>query len=162
MCENCNSETTPQWRKGWYNTVLNKTVSLCNACGIKYAKNQFCTCMNFFHFLYDSLPSATHFDTSHATFFSFISRKDTNFVVDCYKIYGKEHGQHHAPEHWLTCSTCARWIHIDCEKRAWQFHHNVPTFVNSITGEVDVSAYQCPDCYSQQPKKQAKKPLSRM
>jgi len=41
-CENCGTFNTPQWRKGWFSTVLNRSVLLCNACGLKYHKNQFC------------------------------------------------------------------------------------------------------------------------
>jgi len=41
-CANCGSSDTPLWRKGWYDTLLSKHVMLCNACGLKYAKNQYC------------------------------------------------------------------------------------------------------------------------
>jgi len=41
-CANCGSADTPLWRKGWYDALLNKHVMLCNACGLKYAKNQYC------------------------------------------------------------------------------------------------------------------------
>jgi len=41
-CENCGTLQTPQWRKGWFSEVLNHSVLLCNACGLKYHKNQFC------------------------------------------------------------------------------------------------------------------------
>jgi len=42
FCENCGTFATPQWRKGWHSEVLNRSVLLCNACGLKYHKNQFC------------------------------------------------------------------------------------------------------------------------
>lgn len=42
-CESCGTHETPQWRKGWVSDVLGRSVLLCNACGIKYHKNQFCT-----------------------------------------------------------------------------------------------------------------------
>eukprot|EP01118_Nematostelium_gracile_P003612 TRINITY_DN14177_c0_g1_i1.p1 TRINITY_DN14177_c0_g1~~TRINITY_DN14177_c0_g1_i1.p1 ORF type:complete len:179 (+),score=21.53 TRINITY_DN14177_c0_g1_i1:50-538(+) len=42
ICENCGSLSTPQWRKGWYSEVLSRSVLLCNACGLKYHKNQYC------------------------------------------------------------------------------------------------------------------------
>lgn len=41
-CENCGTFETPQWRKGWYSEMLGRSVLLCNACGLKYHKNQFC------------------------------------------------------------------------------------------------------------------------
>jgi len=41
-CENCGILDTPQWRKGWFSDILNRYVVLCNACGLKYNKNQFC------------------------------------------------------------------------------------------------------------------------
>jgi len=41
-CENCGTLSTPQWRKGWHSEVLNHSVLLCNACGLKFHKNQFC------------------------------------------------------------------------------------------------------------------------
>jgi len=41
-CENCGTLQTPQWRKGWHSDVLNHSVLLCNACGLKFHKNQFC------------------------------------------------------------------------------------------------------------------------
>lgn len=41
-CENCNTPETPQWRKGWHSEILGRNVILCNACGLKYNKNQYC------------------------------------------------------------------------------------------------------------------------
>jgi hypothetical protein len=41
LCYNCNTRKTPQWRKGTIKNDLK--VDLCNACGIKYHKNQFCS-----------------------------------------------------------------------------------------------------------------------
>jgi len=49
-CENCGITDTPQWRKGWFSTILNRSVVLCNACGLKYNKNQFCPyCMYVYY-----------------------------------------------------------------------------------------------------------------
>jgi len=48
-CENCGTLETPQWRKGWFSEVLNRSVFLCNACGIKYQKNQFCPYCKFIY-----------------------------------------------------------------------------------------------------------------
>jgi hypothetical protein len=42
ICENCHCTTTPQWRKGWVSDLLDRYVWLCNKCGIKYAKSQYC------------------------------------------------------------------------------------------------------------------------
>lgn len=41
-CENCGASDTPQWRKGWVSSLLGREVLLCNACGLKYHKGQFC------------------------------------------------------------------------------------------------------------------------
>jgi hypothetical protein len=46
-CENCGTLHTPQWRKGWHSEVLNHSVLLCNACGLKFHKNQFCPYCKF-------------------------------------------------------------------------------------------------------------------
>jgi len=49
-CENCGITDTPQWRKGWFSTILARSVVLCNACGLKYNKNQFCPyCMYVYY-----------------------------------------------------------------------------------------------------------------
>eukprot|EP01117_Protostelium_nocturnum_P007154 TRINITY_DN256_c0_g1_i1.p1 TRINITY_DN256_c0_g1~~TRINITY_DN256_c0_g1_i1.p1 ORF type:complete len:221 (+),score=61.60 TRINITY_DN256_c0_g1_i1:466-1128(+) len=62
-CENCKTEETPQWRKGWHNPMLGRSVLLCNACGLKYHKNQFCS---FCHFIYgkeqEKLIGTDHYD----------------------------------------------------------------------------------------------------
>ena len=41
-CVNCETEDTPLWRRGWYDEFLEHYLPLCNACGIKYCKNQYC------------------------------------------------------------------------------------------------------------------------
>jgi len=46
-CDNCGTMNTPQWRKGWYSDLLQHSVLLCNACGLKYHKNQFCPYCKF-------------------------------------------------------------------------------------------------------------------
>ena len=46
-CESCWTVDTPQWRKGWYSPILGRVVLLCNACGLKYHKNQFCSYCKF-------------------------------------------------------------------------------------------------------------------
>lgn len=48
-CENCGTFETPQWRKGWYSNALNRTVLLCNACGLKFHKNQYCPYCRFIY-----------------------------------------------------------------------------------------------------------------
>nr|BAJ95181.1 predicted protein [Hordeum vulgare subsp. vulgare] len=42
-CENCGTDKSPQWRKGWFNDALNRPVNLCNACGLKYHKGSCCS-----------------------------------------------------------------------------------------------------------------------
>jgi len=95
LCENCGTFNTPQWRKGWYSDVLSRSVLLCNACGLKYHKNQFCPY--------------------------------------CKYVYGKEHDK--TEDGWLTCQTCGRWVHIECERK-----HN--------SGLDEVAIYHCPGCRS--------------
>eukprot|EP01117_Protostelium_nocturnum_P018464 TRINITY_DN7729_c0_g1_i1.p1 TRINITY_DN7729_c0_g1~~TRINITY_DN7729_c0_g1_i1.p1 ORF type:complete len:252 (-),score=50.22 TRINITY_DN7729_c0_g1_i1:131-793(-) len=48
-CENCGTFVTPQWRKGWQSGALHRSVLLCNACGLKFHKNQFCP---YCHYVY--------------------------------------------------------------------------------------------------------------
>jgi len=49
-CEHCGTAETPQWRKGWFSSILNRCVVLCNACGLKYNKNQYCPyCMYVYY-----------------------------------------------------------------------------------------------------------------
>jgi len=49
-CENCLTSETPQWRKGWYSVLLQRSVVLCNACGLKFNKNQFCPYCMFVYY----------------------------------------------------------------------------------------------------------------
>jgi len=77
-CENCGTPETPQWRKGWFSTLLNRSVVLCNACGLKYNKNQFCPF--------------------------------------CMYVYYKEVDKK-SKHTWLSCETCHRWVHIECERK---------------------------------------------
>jgi hypothetical protein len=41
-CASCGTRETPQWRRGWYSHAFGKIMDLCNACGIKYQKSQYC------------------------------------------------------------------------------------------------------------------------
>jgi hypothetical protein len=41
-CEHCGVTETAQWRRGYFEPVLNRHIFLCNKCGLKYHKNQFC------------------------------------------------------------------------------------------------------------------------
>jgi hypothetical protein len=41
-CEHCGVTETAQWRRGYFEPVLNRQIMLCNKCGIKYHKSQFC------------------------------------------------------------------------------------------------------------------------
>ena len=49
-CEQCGTTQTPQWRKGWYSKLLNRAVILCNACGLKYSKYQYCPYCNYIYY----------------------------------------------------------------------------------------------------------------
>jgi len=42
-CAFCEVENSPMWRKGWYDDELDKDMSLCNAHGLRYNKNQYCS-----------------------------------------------------------------------------------------------------------------------
>lgn len=41
-CRNCGTRATPQWRSGWWDEMLCRSVKFCNACGIKYSRGEFC------------------------------------------------------------------------------------------------------------------------
>jgi hypothetical protein len=38
ICSNCGSTNTPQWRKGWWSNLLQRSIFLCNACGLRFHK----------------------------------------------------------------------------------------------------------------------------
>lgn len=42
ICSNCYTRMTPQWRKGTYNNFMDKYAQLCNSCGLKFSKGQYC------------------------------------------------------------------------------------------------------------------------
>lgn len=42
ICGHCEVNKSPLWRKGWYDDILSHNIVLCNACGIKFSKNQYC------------------------------------------------------------------------------------------------------------------------
>jgi hypothetical protein len=92
VCENCGVTETPQWRRGYWSSVLNTYTMLCNKCGLKYHKSQFCPY--------------------------------------CHFVYGKE--MEKDPKIWLTCNSCGRWVHIECE-----FQRG---------GDSSIGVYKCPDC----------------
>lgn len=99
FCENCGCQSSPQWRKGWYSDIFSRPVQLCNACGIKFTKQQFC--------------------------------------MYCHYIYGKEQEKLHQADQkeWLSCQTCGRWSHTDCERRC-----------GSATAAEDPKTYNCGNC----------------
>jgi len=116
FCENCGTYDTPQWRKGWRSEVLNRCVLLCNACGLKYHKNQYCPYCKF--------------------------------------IYGKEQDKIVSKD-WISCQSCARWVHTTCEKRHGncfmtenldQQNHHLPIKTHGINSSANL--YLCPDCKS--------------
>lgn len=52
VCWSCNTTTSPLWRKGWYHIVLKRKVNLCNACGLRYAKqSNICTKCGFIPYI---------------------------------------------------------------------------------------------------------------
>lgn len=48
-CVNCHTRRTPLWRKGWRDGILKRDVLLCNACGLKYSKRQYCCYCKFIY-----------------------------------------------------------------------------------------------------------------
>lgn len=51
-CASCGTPTTPLWRKGWFDSFLKCHLHLCNACGLKFNKNQFCPkCMYVYNMI---------------------------------------------------------------------------------------------------------------
>jgi hypothetical protein len=60
-CANCGTMDTPQWRKGWHSSLLEKEVLLCNACGLKFHKGQFCP---YCKFVYGKEHSSQHHQDS--------------------------------------------------------------------------------------------------
>mgnify|MGYP001141771849 FL=1 len=48
-CVNCQTRRTPLWRKGWRDAILKRDVLLCNACGLKYSKRQYCCYCKFIY-----------------------------------------------------------------------------------------------------------------
>jgi len=104
ICENCGINETPQWRKGWWSDTLNRYTMLCNKCGLKYHKNQFCPY--------------------------------------CRYVYGKETDKNASV--WLTCNSCGRWVHINCEITAGCGREHLYD---------SYGVYHCPDCKSRSPRK---------
>jgi len=104
-CENCSTTYTPQWRKGWYSEILNRSVLLCNACGIKWAKKQFCPYCNYIYgkevdrqsdawLVCTSCSRWVHFDCEKR------HREESHMQED-----GKSHNMSHLYSHYL-CPSC--------------------------------------------------------
>jgi len=51
--KHCASCGAPLWRKGWHNKFLGHHLSLCNACGLKYNKGQYCPICMYVYNIYD-------------------------------------------------------------------------------------------------------------
>ncbi|MFW5895479.1 MAG: hypothetical protein ACOCT9_01915 [archaeon] len=41
-CGSCGIDSSPMWRKGWYDDRLKKHVNLCNSDGLRFSKGQYC------------------------------------------------------------------------------------------------------------------------
>eukprot|EP00211_Chloroparvula_japonica_P016102 CAMPEP_0119131932 /NCGR_PEP_ID=MMETSP1310-20130426/10962_1 /TAXON_ID=464262 /ORGANISM="Genus nov. species nov., Strain RCC2339" /LENGTH=200 /DNA_ID=CAMNT_0007122529 /DNA_START=128 /DNA_END=730 /DNA_ORIENTATION=- len=89
-CENCGSTNTPQWRKGWYSKVLGKHVLLCNACGLKYSKNQFCP---YCYFVYSRSSKNKHDDREAGRQWLSCQRCQRWVHLDCEQRYGDHEGR---------------------------------------------------------------------
>lgn len=84
-CENCGSTNTPQWRKGWYSEVLEKHVLLCNACGLKYSKNQFCP---YCYFVYSRSSKSKHDDREAGSQWLSCQHCQRWVHIQCERTYG--------------------------------------------------------------------------
>lgn len=93
-CENCATYDTPQWRTGWYSDVLGRPVLLCNACGLKYHKNQFCP---YCFYVYGNREHNKTFNT-----WLTCTKCDRMVHVDCEAKYAGGHSQSHN----YVCPTC--------------------------------------------------------
>lgn len=82
-CANCDTPSTPLWRKGWEDVVLGHSVSLCNACGLKFLKEQYC---HYCMFVYNMTDVRYQKDKWIACS---KCRKCTH--VDCEKRFGTVH-----------------------------------------------------------------------
>jgi len=52
-CASCGANKTSLWRKGWYDPLLNRPVHLCNACGLKFCKMQYCPYCKYVYSMHD-------------------------------------------------------------------------------------------------------------
>ena len=59
-CSSCGVLSTPLWRKGWFDTNIGRYVSLCNACGLKYSKNQYCPICKYVYNIREDVFSHRH------------------------------------------------------------------------------------------------------
>jgi len=76
-CDSCFVTSTPLWRKGRYDRHTHRHVKLCNACGLKYVKRQYCPyCINVYY--------AKDLGNDWIT----CSKCDTRTHVRCEKKYG--------------------------------------------------------------------------
>lgn len=48
-CDNCGETDTSMWRRGRHDKKLNIRVTLCNPCGLRYSKKQFCPHCNYIY-----------------------------------------------------------------------------------------------------------------
>jgi len=103
-CENCGTSETPQWRKGWYEAILNRSVVLCNACGVKYNKNQFCAYCKFVYYKEDLDSKPKSFWLNCRTCHRYVHH-------DCESRHGTEHPAAAINQSNYKCPSC-RGINI--------------------------------------------------
>jgi len=89
-CAHCKTTSTPLWRKGWTISANSKPVSLCNACGIRYSKNQFCP---YCYYIYNKLEEPYNADERRPDLLA------PNRTIPT----------------WIRCEQCFRWVHFKCE-----------------------------------------------
>jgi hypothetical protein len=140
-CAHCKTTVTPLWRKGW--SLNSKPVSLCNACGIRYSKNQFCP---HCYYIYNKLEEPYNADERRPDLLA------PNRSIPT----------------WIRCEQCFRWVHFKCEAEKQRQDKNLHKYSNgewpSVFDKMDLDhhpitpeeehqflvsvqhSYKCPTC----------------
>jgi hypothetical protein len=143
-CAHCKTTVTPLWRKGWTLNTNSKPVSLCNACGIRYSKNQFCP---YCYYIYNKLEEPYNADERRPDLLA------PNRSIPT----------------WIRCELCFRWVHFKCEAEKQRQDKQVQKYTNgewpSVFDKMDLDdhpllspeeehqflltvqhSYKCPTC----------------
>jgi len=142
-CAHCKTTVTPLWRKGWTLNSNSKPVSLCNACGIRYSKNQFCP---YCYYIYNKLEEPYNADDRRPDLLA------PNRSIPT----------------WIRCEQCFRWVHFKCEAEKQRQEKQTQKYTNgewpSVFDKMDLDdrslsseeehqflltvqhSYKCPTC----------------